>query len=274
MHFENAAEQNKPVERTPINNSTLLANNSEFREFFKPTSVYHAEPDFLDFGKTDIFAESVKETKDKVLIAWDEKSSNDSKLSPLSEQQASADRPNWKVPGKDDGYKGWKPGDAFDPKDFEKFRENVRVYVAEFMKLNHIDKSTAAGEAFRNAFQHELAAAALQKQTNLPVAIIDGIGVGQEFYQAGKDLLGIYGGASMIESGGRIGDGKLVEDGKKAVKENSDKLATMFPTDTPNDVANNHKGAELAQGTNSWDELLNKVANSAAKAPSNDGRGQ
>jgi hypothetical protein len=181
---------------------------------------------------------------------------------------------NWKIPGQDDDYKGWKPGDKFDPKDFENWRESVRTYIAEFMKLNDIDPKSKEGAAFRNAFQHELAAAAFQKQSGANTFGVDAVGVGQEFYQAGKDILGIYGGASAVEAGGRIGNQKLFETGKKSLKENSDKLSTMFPNDTPVDLANNHKGSELAQTTNNWNELLKKLANSATQASEHSGIGQ
>jgi len=273
MKFENSPEQFNPKQDTQVGNQTLLPTNSEYRNCFKQTTEKNTEPSVIDFGQTDIYKAHTREHRTEV-IAWNKKTkSADGHLPQHARADAQKDH-HWKVPGKDDHYSGWKPGDEFNPKDFEKFRDSVRSYVAEFMKLNHIDKNSAAGEAFRNAFQHELASAALQKQTKTPVWIVDAIGVGQEIYQSGKDILGIYGGASMIEAGGRIGNDQLVKDGKNALRENSDRLATMFPSDTINDIANNHKGAELAQGTSSWEALLKKVADSASKAQTNNGVGQ
>ncbi|CAN5209110.1 hypothetical protein BH10CYA1_BH10CYA1_43350 [soil metagenome] len=217
-------------------------------------------------------AEYLSRTQETNVIAWGPKQVQGPEL--LANQEPKSSVHHWKTPGKDDHYKGWKPGDAFAPNDFEGWRKSVRSYVADFMKLNHIDKDTPEGELFRNAFQHELAAATFQKQGGAPTIVVDAIGIGQEVYQAGKDILGIYAGASMIEAGGRTANGRLVNDGRKTLKDNSDKLATMFPNDTTIDLANNHKGAELALGAHSWQDLLKKVANSAAQAPTHDGRGQ
>ena len=151
----------------------------------------------------------------------------------------------------------------------------MRKYVADFMKLNHIKpKSDKDGEAFRNAFQHELAAAAFQKQSGTNTLGVDAVGVGQEVYQAGKDIVGIYAGASMAEAGGRGANQQLFNDGKDVLTTNTNRLNTMFPNDTPIDLQNNHKGAELAQKSNNWNDLLRKLADCAAKAPDHAGIGQ
>jgi hypothetical protein len=226
-----------------------------------------SEATSLDFGTHfDLYG-----TENVIAQTSDVKALSDTKV---ISQEPNSKANHWKIPGKDDQYKGWKPGDKFDPKDFENWRESVRTYVAEFMKLNDIDPKSKEGETFRNAFQHELAAAAFQKQSGINTLGVDAIGVGQEFYQAGKDILGIYGSAGMVEAGGRSGNQKLFDDGRKSLKENSDKLATMFPNDTPIDLANNHKGSELAQTTNNWNDLLKKLANSATQAPEHSGIGQ
>jgi len=252
----------------------LRPSNQELKAFYPVIGKNpQSEPTSLDFGNPlDLYG------KDNIIAQAPKL--NDQPQQPLSDTGVSSNQElksnihHWKIPGQDDDYKGWKPGDKFDPKDFENWRESVRTYVAEFMKLNHMDKNTPDGEAFRNAFQHELAAAAFQKQTNAPGLAVDAVGVGQEMYQAGKDILGIYGGASMVEAGGRGANGQLIKEGKRAVTDNTNRLATMFPSDTPNDIANNHRGAELALGTNSWDNLLKKVADSAAQAPTHNGVGQ
>ncbi len=273
MAFERSENLDRSISPTAGDTGTMLRPSNQEMKAFYSISAKNAlsEPASLNFGngedlygKTDLVAQMPKLHNQPQLI---------SDTITINQELRSNDH-HWKIPGQDDDYKGWKPGDKFAPKDFDNWRESVRTYVSEFMRLNHIDKNTPDGESFRNAFQHELAAAAFLKQTNSPGFVVDAVGVGQEIYQAGKDILGIYGGTSMVEAGGRGGNKQLIKDGRKALTENANRLATMFPSDTPNDIANNHKGAELALSTNLWDNLLRKVADSAAEAPMHNGVGQ
>jgi hypothetical protein len=142
------------------------------------------------------------------------------------------------------------------------------------MKLNGIDKDSVDGERFRNAFQHELAAGAFQKQSGANAFCVDAVGVGQELYQVGKNVAGLYAGAALIDAGGRGNEAELVHRGKKIVAETSRNLGSMFPTDTLLDLANNHTGASIAEKSRNWGKFLLDSANSAAQAPLHEGFAQ
>jgi hypothetical protein len=142
------------------------------------------------------------------------------------------------------------------------------------MSLNGIDNNTPGKEPFRNALQHELAAAAFQKLTGSPTIGVDGVGVGQEFYQAGKDAGMIVSGVAQSEIGKLTKDPGKIKHGQDDLMDGRNRLASMFPSDTLVDIANNHKGAELASTTTHWNDLLGKLIKSAAQAPDHNGLGQ
>jgi len=58
MAFENNAEQYKPREAQQISTAALLPSNSDYQNFFKPTTKTGAEPTFLDFGNANIYGDN------------------------------------------------------------------------------------------------------------------------------------------------------------------------------------------------------------------------